>query len=387
MAHVIIGAGLAGAKAAEKLRAEGYDGELVLVGDERERPYERPPLSKGYLIGDQDRGEVFVHDEGWYGEHGVDLRLGTRAVRIDRGAREVELGDGARLGYSKLLLATGSSPRRLKVEGNTLDGVHYVRRLGHTAALREALGEVSRVVVAGAGWIGLEIAAAARGKGCEVTVVDPAPSPLHAALGQEMGGFFADIHRDHGVQFRFGEGVERFAGAGRVEAVVTPSGEIPADLVVVGVGARPNVELAEDAGLAVDGGVVVDQAMRTEDPDIFAAGDIAAVPSSRYGRRLRVEHWQNAISGGEAAAVAMLGGDVVYDDLPYFFSDQYDVGMEFVGLVDGYDRVETRGDVAGRAFTAYWVAGEEVVAGMHVNLWDDGIDAIRDLVAGRGLPS
>ena len=384
MAHVIVGAGLAGAKAAEKLRAEGYGGPLVLVGDEPERPYERPPLSKGYLIGDQERADVFVHEESWYADHDVDLRLGTRATRLDRAAREVELATGERLPYTKLLLATGSSPRRLKIQGNDLDGVHYLRRLPHSDALRDALANADRVVIAGAGWIGLEIASAARGRGCAVTVVEPAPTPLHAALGPEMGAFFADVHRDHGVDFRFGTGVERFEGAGRVERVVTTDGAaLPADVVVVGVGARPNTELAADAGLAVDDGVLVDAALRTDDPDIYAAGDIAASPSQRYGRRVRVEHWANAIGGGEAAARSMLGQDVTYDDLPYFFSDQYDIGMEFAGLPVGYDRVVTRGDVAGRAFMAYWLAGDEVVAGMHVNLWDEGLDGIRDLMTSR----
>ncbi len=385
---VIVGAGLAGAKAAETLRAEGFDGRVVLVGDETERPYERPPLSKGYLLGDQDRAAVYVHGEGWYEENSVELLPGRRAVALDRAAHEVVLDGGERIGYRKLLLATGASPRTLPVPGADLPGVHYLRRLPDSDHLRDALSGGGRVAVAGAGWIGLEIAAAARGQGCAVTVVEPAATPLHAALGQEMGSFFADLHRDRGVEFRFGVGVAAVHGDTRVSALRTTGGEeIPADVVVVGVGARPNNALAEAAGLAIDehnGGIVVDAAMRTDDQDIHAAGDVAAIPNPRYGRRLRVEHWANAISGGQTAARAMLGQAVTHDELPYFFSDQYDVGMEFTGWFPpgGYDRVVTRGDVPGRAFHAFWLSDGRVVAGMHVNMWDEGIGAVGDLVRG-----
>jgi 3-phenylpropionate/trans-cinnamate dioxygenase ferredoxin reductase subunit len=383
--HVIVGAGMAGAKAAEALRAEGFDGRIVLIGAEQEQPYDRPPLSKGYLLGDQDRDSVFLHPLNWYGDNHVELLTGRRVSRLDRAAREVELAGGERIGYSKLLLATGSSPRRLKVEGNDLGGVHYLRRLSQSDALREAFAHGGRVVVVGAGWIGLETAAAARKAGCEVTIVEPTATPLHAALGPEMGAFFGDVHRKQGVELRLGVGVTGFKGAGKVSAVATDAGDIPADVVVVGVGARPNTELAEDAGLTVDDGVHVDGALRTDDPDVFAAGDIASVPSSRYGRRIRVEHWQNAVDSGPAAARAMLGQDVTYDQLPYFFTDQYDLGMEFAGWLapGGYDRVVTRGDVDGQAFHAFWLAGDQVVAGMHVNRWDDGIDAVRELITSR----
>ncbi|MFC7614950.1 NAD(P)/FAD-dependent oxidoreductase [Actinokineospora soli] len=286
--------------------------------------------------------------------------------------------------FTKLLLATGSSPRRLKIPGNDLAGVHYLRRLSHSDTLRDALSPASTVVIAGAGWIGLEIASAARARGCAVTVVEPAPTPLHAALGPEMGTFFADVHRDHGVEFQFGTGVSAFKGTDGVTAVVTTDGtELAADVVIVGIGARPNTDLASDAGLTVDDGVVVDASLRTDDPDIHAAGDIAAYLHPHYGRHIRVEHWSNALNGGEAAARAMLGQEVAYEDLPYFFSDQYDVGMEFAGLLDGYDRVVTRGDVRARAFMAYWLSGNQVVAGMHVNLWDEGLDTIRDLITTR----
>ena len=365
MNAVIVGAGLTGAKAAQTLREEGFTGRVVLIGEETERPYERPPLSKGYLLGDQERDAVHVHNANWYDTNSVDLRLGQRVVGLDRAAHEVELDSGERIGYDKLLLATGASPRRLPIDGD----VHYVRRLEDSDRLREALGSGGSVAIAGAGWIGLEIAAAARAKGCAVTVFEPAPTPLHTVLGPEIGAFFADLHRAHGVEFRFGEGLPDKPAA---------------DVVVVGVGARPNTELAEAAGLTVEDGVVVDAGLRTSDPDIYAAGDVAAVPSTRYGRRLRVEHWANAIGGGQAAAKSMLGKDISYDELPYFFSDQYDVGMEFTGWFapGGYDRVVTRGDVTGRAFHAFWLADDRVVAGMHVNLWDEGLGAVQELIRG-----
>ncbi|MEU5258786.1 FAD-dependent oxidoreductase [Amycolatopsis sp. NPDC021455] len=377
---VIVGAGLTGAKAAETLRAEGFTGRVVLVGAEPDLPYERPPLSKGYLLGQEDRASVFVHDEKWYAEQEIEVLTGRRVTALDRAAHEIELADGERLGYTKLLLATGASPRRLRVPGNDLKGVHYLRRLAHADRLREALASGGRVVVAGAGWIGLETAAAARHYGCEVTVVEPSPAPLHAALGPEVGGFFADLHRRHGVELRLGTGVTGFAGDTAVSAVLTEDGEIPADVVIVGIGARPETQLAADAGLAVDDGVCVDAALRTEDPDVYAAGDVASVWQERYGRRVRVEHWAAATNGGPAAARSMLGRGAGYEELPYFFSDQYDAGMEFTGWFPpgGYDRVVTRGE--GEAFHAFWLTGDRVVAGMHVNQWDEGLDAVRELI-------
>ncbi len=379
-AFVIVGAGLTGAKAAETLRAEGFAGRVVLVGAEPDLPYERPPLSKGYLLGQDDRASVFVHDEKWYADQGIEVLTGRRVTALDRAAREIELAGGERLGYTKLLLATGASPRRLRVPGNDLKGVHYLRRLAHADRLRDALAAGGRVVVAGAGWIGLETAAAARTYGCEVTIVEPSPSPLHATLGPELGAFFAELHRRHGVDLRLGTGVTGFAGDTAVTAVRTEAGEIPADVVIVGIGARPETQLAEEAGLAVDDGVCVDASLRTEDPDVFAAGDVASAWHPRYGRRIRVEHWAAATNGGPAAALAMLGREVVYDDLPYFFSDQYDVGLEFTGWFapGGYDRVVTRG--TDEAFHAFWLAAGRVVAGLHVNQWDDGLDAVRELI-------
>lgn len=384
--YVIVGASLAGAKAAESLRENGFTGRIVLVGAEPELPYERPPLSKEYLLGRTQKTDAYVQNEQWYEENAVELVLDRRVESIDRAAHQLQLADGDPIGYQKLLLATGASPRRLKIAGNKLDGVRYLRRMKHSEQLRDDLRAGGRVVVVGAGWIGMETAAAAREYGCEVTVIDPESTPLRGTLGAEIGGFFADVHRKHGVSLRLGESVTEFRGDGRVSAVVTDRGEqVPADTVIVGIGARPNVELAEQSGLAVDDGVLVDSSLRTEDPDIYAAGDVASAFHPFYEQRVRVEHWANALHQGPAAARAMLGMRVDFDRLPYFFTDQYDVGMEFTGWLPpgGYDAVVTRGDVDSGAFHAFWLVDERVVAGMHVNLWDDGVTPARDLILSR----
>ncbi|MER7547667.1 NAD(P)/FAD-dependent oxidoreductase [Actinomadura sp.] len=371
---VIAGASLAGAKAAETLREEGFTGRLLLIGDEIERPYERPPLSKGFLLDEEPREKAHVHEADWYDKHGVELRLGTSVAAIDREAHQVRLSTKEPIRYDRLLLATGASVRRLEVPGSKLQGIYYLRTMADSAALKQALAHGGRrVVVAGAGWIGLETAAAARSYGNEVTVIDPEPTPLHAAMGPELGGFFADLHREHGVILRMDDGVAGFWGAGQVSAVVTSGGaEVPADVVIVGIGVRPNTRLAEEAGLEVSDGVLVDQSLRTSDPDIFAAGDVANAFNPLLGRRIRVEHWANALNGGPAAARAMLGQDVVYDRIPYFFSDQYDLGMEMSGVAapGEYDEVVYRGDRAAREFIAFWLSGGRVVAGMNANVWD-----------------
>lgn len=371
---VIVGAGLAGAKAAETLREEGFTGRIVLIGSESERPYERPPLSKGYLTGSDERGQIFVHDEGWYGEHEVELRLGHAVDKLDPAAHEISIGDEV-IGYEKALIATGSSPRKLDVPGADLDGVLYLREVGESEQLRSTLsGGGKRVVVIGAGWIGLETAAAARGYENDVTVVEMAGTPLYAALGEELGEHFAQLHRDHGVQLRTGTGVREITGAGgKVSGVVTDGGEeLPADVVIVGVGIRPNTQLAEEAGLQVDNGIVVDAALRSSDPDVYAAGDVANAFYPSLDRHLRVEHWANALNGGPAAARSMLGQDISHDPVPYFFTDQYDLGMEYSGLAEPgkYDQVVYRGDRASGEFIAFWLSGGKVVAGMNVNVWD-----------------
>ncbi|THA26576.1 NAD(P)/FAD-dependent oxidoreductase [Streptomyces sp. RKND-216] len=379
---VIIGGGLAGAKAAETLRDEGFTGRVILIGDERDHPYERPPLSKGYLTGGTERDSVFVHAPSWYAGAEVELHLGQPAVRIDPEARAVTLGDGARVHYDRLLLATGAEPRRLKVPGTDLAGVHHLRRLAHAERLRGVLAargrENGHLVIAGAGWIGLEVAAAARGYGMEVTVIEPEPTPLHAVLGPQMGSFFTDLHRDHGVRFHFGARLTRIVGQdGMVQAVETDDGEEhPAHEVLAAIGAAPRVGLARAAGLDLAerpvGGVAVDASLRTSDPHIYAAGDVAAEQHPLLGSRLRVEHWANALNSGPAAARAMLGQEVTYDRVPYFFSDQYDLGMEYSGWAPpgAFDEVLVRGDLGKREFIAFWLREGRVLAGMNANVWD-----------------
>jgi NADPH-dependent 2,4-dienoyl-CoA reductase/sulfur reductase-like enzyme len=371
---VIVGAGLAGAKAAETLREEGFAGRVLLIGEEIERPYERPPLSKGFLLDKEPREKAHVHEADWYDKHDVELRVGVSVTAIDPAAHEVRLSTKEPIRYARLLLATGASPRRLDVPGSKLQGIHYLRTMADSAALKQAFAHGGRrVVVAGAGWIGLEAAAAARAYGNEVTIIEPEPAPLHAALGPELGRLFADLHHEHGVDVRLDQGVAGFWGAGQVSAVVTSGGaEVPADVVVVGIGVRPNARLAEQAGLEVSDGILVDQSLRTSDPDIYAAGDVANAYNPLLGRRIRVEHWANALNGGPAAARAMLGQDVVYDRVPYFFSDQYDLGMEMSGVAapGEYDKVVYRGDVDAREFIAFWLNEGRVVGGMNVNVWD-----------------
>ena len=381
---VIVGGGLAGAKAAETLRQAGFDGEVVLLGREPDRPYERPPLSKGYLLGKDTRDSAFVHPADWYPEHRVDLRTGVTVAMIDPAARLVTF-DGGTIGYDKLLLATGAHARRIDVPGTGLGNVLYLRTLPESEALRAAFTPEARVVIVGAGWIGLEAAAAARTAGSSVTVLEPQPGALHAVLGPELGGKFADLHRAHGVEFRFGESAAEFLAAGpgsaQVGSVVTSGGaELPADVVVVGIGAVPNDGLAKSAGLEVDNGVVCDSSLRTSDPDIYAAGDVANSYVPLLGRHLRMDHWSNALNGGKAAARSMLGQQVEYDRVPYFYSDQYDLGMECAGLpLPGtYDQVVYRGDADALEFIAFWLKESRLVAGMNVNIWDvnDDIQAL-----------
>ena len=390
-AFVIVGAGLAGAKAAETLRTTGFDGRLVLLGEEPEIPYERPPLSKDLLLGKADRESTHVHEAGWYAEHGVELRTGTRVLAIERDAHRVALAGGESIVYDKLLLATGAAPRTLPVPGADLDGVLRLRTLADSDRIAGAAAGGANLVVVGAGWIGLEVAAAARQLGAEVTVVEVAELPLQRVLGDRIAEVFADLHREHGVGFRFGDQVAGVRGDGRVSGVELADGSVlPADAVLIAVGVRPRTELAERAGIAVDNGILVDSSLRTEDPDIYAAGDVANADHPLLGTRVRVEHWANALNSGPAAARAMLGQDVSYDLLPYFFTDQYDLGMEYSGWVPpgGVDEVVIRGDVRRREFIAFWVDQGRVRAGMNVNTWDvtDPIQAlVRAGLAGKAV--
>ncbi|GHA66373.1 NAD(P)/FAD-dependent oxidoreductase [Streptomyces tendae] len=381
---VIVGGGLAGAKAAETLRTEGFTGRVILICDERDHPYERPPLSKGYLLGKEERDSVFVHEPAWYARHDIELHLGQTVVAIDRAAKTVHYGDdGTHVRYDKLLIATGAEPRRLDVPGTDLAGVHHLRRLAHAERLKGVLASLGRdnghLVIAGAGWIGLEVAAAAREYGAEVTVIEPSPTPLHGVLGPELGAVFAELHEAHGVRFRFGVQLTEIVGQdGMVLAARTDDGEEhPAHDVLAAIGAAPRTALAQAAGLEIadrahGGGIVVDDHLRTSDPDVFAAGDVASFHHALFDTSLRVEHWANALNGGPAAARAMLGKGLAHDRVPYFFTDQYDLGMEYSGWAPAgsYDQVVIRGDAAKREFIAFWVKEGRVLAGMNVNVWD-----------------
>jgi NADPH-dependent 2,4-dienoyl-CoA reductase/sulfur reductase-like enzyme len=380
--YVIVGAMLTGAKAAQTLREEGFEGTVVLIGTEEDYPYERPPLSKGYLLGKDARESIFTLADGRYADHNVDLRRGVTVTSIDRAGHQVSLAGGESVPYDRLLITTGASPRRLNIPGADLDGIRYLRTVGDSERLKASLRGGGQVLTIGGGWIGLETAAAAREYGCEVTVVEPESGVLLKSLGPELGKVFEDLHRSHGVTFRFGESVSELTGSGGVvTGAVTSSGqELPASTVITAVGVVPNVGLATDAGLEVDNGIVVDETLRTSDPDIFAAGDVANAFNTLLGRRIRVEHWGNALASGPLAARSMMGKEATYDWVPYFFSDQYDLGMEVAGLPDpgSYDDVVYRGDKDSLEFIAFWLADRIVVAGMNVNIWDvnDDIQAL-----------
>jgi 3-phenylpropionate/trans-cinnamate dioxygenase ferredoxin reductase subunit len=372
---VIVGGGLAGASAAEELRKQGFDGSIRLIAGEEHEPYIRPPLSKGYLSGSDGLDAVYVHPKQWYADNRIEVVTGTRVTAIDRAAHAVTLSTGDTLGYDKLLLATGSAPRVLSIDGSDLGGVHYLRTIDDSEALQTELRAGDKhLVLIGSGWIGMEVAATARTFGNEVTILERDAIPLANALGDELGTMFAELHKEKGVVLRASVAVAKIVGSdGRVTGVELDGGEVvPADVVLIGIGAVPNVSLAQEAGLEVDGGVLTDASLATSDPDIFAAGDIASAMHPVLKQRLRSEHWANALNEGAAAARSMLGQDVSFDDIPYFYTDQFDLGMEYSGygpLTRGAT-VVYRGNRAGREFIAFWLADGKVVAGMNVNVWD-----------------
>jgi 3-phenylpropionate/trans-cinnamate dioxygenase ferredoxin reductase component len=389
---VIVGGGLAGAKAVEALRDNDFDGKIVLFAEEQLLPYERPPLSKEYLAGKKSLNEFTVQTSDWYRDHDVDLRLGSRVSSLDPAGHTVGLPDGTTVGYDKLLLATGSAAKRPPIPGSDAAGVHYLRTYHDAEALNSILAEGSSLAVVGAGWIGLEVAASARQRGVNVTVVETAKQPLMAALGETVGEVFATLHREHGVDLRLeaqvGE-ITRASGAdGRATGLTMRDGStVAADAVLVAVGAKPNIELAERAGLsmgsAFQGGVLVDASLRSSDPDVYAVGDIAAAEHPLFATRIRTEHWANALKQPAVAVAGMLGKPGEYSELPYFFTDQYDLGMEYVGHAPSFDRVVLRGDVTGREFVAFWLdGGNRVLAGMNVNIWDV-LDDIKALIRSR----
>ncbi len=353
---VVVGAGQAGGWAARTLRDEGFEGSVVVIGDEPYPPYERPPLSKEVLLGKEPAESSYLWPEGSFDELGIELRTGVEATAIDRDTRAVALSDGGSIAYDKLLIATGGRVRKLPVEGAELDGVHYLRGIDDSAAIRADLGEGANLVVIGGGWIGLEVAAAARMLGAEVTVVEALDMLCARALTPDMAAYLLDIHRGRGVDVRLGATIEALTGEGRVNGARLSGGEVlPATAVVIGIGIVPNVELAEAAGLAVDNGIAVDALCRTSDPDIFAAGDVTNHPNGLLGRSIRLESWENAQNQGIAAAKAMLGGETPYCEIPWFWSDQYDVNIQLVGLPADFNETVTRGERADGSFVEFYM--------------------------------
>jgi 3-phenylpropionate/trans-cinnamate dioxygenase ferredoxin reductase subunit len=351
---VIVGANLTGGAAATTLRSEGFDGRVVLIGDEPHPPYERPPLSKEYLRGERPAETALLRPEAWYEEHEVELRLGVRAERIDPVAGVVRLEDGGEVPYGRVLVATGGLNRRLSVPGSDLAGIHYLRTIEEADRIREEARPGRRAVVVGAGFIGCEVAASLRQLGVEVEIVEIFDTALQRALGPEVGRVFEGIHRDRGVVFHFGQNVERFLGSQHVEGAVTDRGRsIACDFVVVGVGIEPNVDVVEGSGVTTADGIVVDELCRTSVEGIYAAGDVADHWHPLFGRRMRVEHWDNALKQGAAAARSMIGNEDPFDDPHWFWSDQYDHNLQSIGLLSEWDELVIRGSLEERNFVAF----------------------------------
>ena len=386
---VIVGGGMAGAIAAQTLREEGFDGKITLLGQEPNAPYERPPLSKDYLQGKAERDSIFVHPEPSYAEHAVELSLGSAVTSLDPASRTVTTATGERMSYDKLLLATGSKPRHLDVPGADLDGAYYLRNVEDSDGLKIKFADANRVVIIGAGWIGLETAAAARAGGLDVTLLVSGDLPLEHVLGPEVAPIFDELHRSHGVDLRYRTTAVELTGRhGTVTGVMLSDGtRIDADMIIVGVGVAPRTELAAAAGLKIDNGIVVDEHLRTSDPDIFAGGDIAQTYSPRLGRHIRVEHWANARRQGAVAAKAMLDQDAVDVRPSYFFTDQYDLSMEYTGDIGptGYDRVIFRRHADSNEMIVFWLYEQRIQAGMNINIWDVADDIDRLIQSARPI--
>jgi 3-phenylpropionate/trans-cinnamate dioxygenase ferredoxin reductase component len=385
---VLVGGGLAAGTAVRELRSQGHDGPLVLFAAEPHPPYERPPLSKGYLMGNDALEKAFVNDADWYAEHDVDLRTGVAVESVDVGARTVRAG-GDDLRWSGLLLATGAVPRHLALADDSGVPVHYLRTMDDSTALKGQLVDGARIGIIGGGWIGLEVASAARRAGAQVVVLEALDQPLLNVLGPEVAALFAQLHREHDVDVRTGVTVEQITAGSDGPTIGLAGGDtLTVDRLVVGVGVTPVTDLATAAGIEVDNGILADSELRTSAPGVYAAGDVANVDHPVLGHRLRVEHWDTAIKHGTVAATNLLGGHALADQLPYFFTDQYDLGLEYVGNPgpEGFDRVVITGDQDGpveqRSFRVWWLRGDLVVAGMHVNDWD-AIDRVRELVGTR----
>jgi 3-phenylpropionate/trans-cinnamate dioxygenase ferredoxin reductase subunit len=386
---VIVGGGMAGALAAQTLREEGFDGKITLLGQEPNAPYERPPLSKDYLQGKADRDSIFVQPKPWYAERAVELSLDSAVTSLEPASRTVTTAAGERLSYDKLLLATGSKPRRLDVPGADLDGVYYLRNVEDSERIKIEFARAKRVVIIGAGWIGLETAAAARAAGLDVTLLLSGDLPLQHVLGPEVAPIFDELHRSHGVDLRYRTTAVGLTGRhGAVTGVMLSDGtRIDTDMIIAGIGVAPRTELAAAAGLKIDNGIVVDEHLRTSDPDVFAAGDIAQTYSPRLGRHIRVEHWANARRQGAVAAKSMLDQDAVDVRPSYFFTDQYDLSMEYTGDIGpaGYDRVIFRRYADPGQMIVFWLYEQRLQAGMNINIWDVADDIERLIQSARPI--
>ena len=376
---VIIGAGIGGGTAVEALRDGGYTASIALIGSDPAAPYYRPDLSKKVMLEGSDPAESALRGADWYLAHDVTTFFGTTVTELDVQKQSITLDNGESLVYGQVILATGSTPRSLDVPGADLGNIHTLRDAGDAVAIRSQFGQDNKVVIIGGGWVGLEVAAAAQNAGCDVTVVLRSTPPLKSALGTEIGEYFEELHRSNGIEFVTEADTTGFSGTKAVESVRTSAGDLPADLVVVGIGADPTIELAAAAGLETDDGVIVDEQMRSSDANIFAIGDIAAAQNTLLNQRLRVEHWDNAVRQADVAAATITGGDKVYDWEPYFYTDQYDLGMEYVGHGSSDDDVVIRGDKSSGEFIVFWTRGGTVTAAMNVNIWDVG-DELRALI-------
>jgi 3-phenylpropionate/trans-cinnamate dioxygenase ferredoxin reductase subunit len=381
---VIVGASLAGGGAAATLRQEGFDGRVILIGAEPQPPYERPPLSKEYLRGESSFEQTLVQSSDFYGENGIETRFGVRASRVDPAKKVIELDGEEGVAYDKLLVATGGRNRRFPVPGLDLEGVYDLRTMADCERIRAEIGPGRKAVVVGMGFIGSEVAASLRQSGVNVVVVDRNKVPLRRVLGEEVGRVIEGIHRDHEATLIFEDTVAAFEGADRVERVVTQGGRrIECDFVVVGLGVEPVTELLADTGAEIDNGIAVDEFCRTGVEGIYAAGDVANHYHPVFERRIRVEHWQNALNQGPAAARNMLGKDEPYDDIPWFWSDQYDFNLQYTGFHTEWDEVIVRGSMEERNFVAFYRKDERVLAAVAVNRGKDLRRSMRLIKAQR----